>query len=109
MKETNFTTAPAYIYQYLYAGVFAIVVFVLSLIGEIWFIAGSGVAEDLLNGTAPMWVHNIIALIAVLLFASLWLATKAFSKAGKETWSMIVFIGGMIILLVVGQLWHLAM
>lgn len=107
MKNNNFT--PAYVRQYLYAGVFASLGFILSLLGGIWFVASAGRAGALVAGTAPMWVHAIIALVSGLLFASLWLATKAFSRAGKEAWSLSTFIGGMIILLVVGQLWHLAM
>lgn len=100
---------PAYIRQYKLAGTFAIIGFILSLIGGAWFVASAGRAGALVAGTAPMWVHTVIALVSVLLFASLWLATKAFSKAGKETWSLGIFISGMLILLVVGQLWHLAM
>lgn len=107
MKNSTFT--PAYVRQYLYAGVFACLGFILSLIGGIWFVSSAGNAGALLNGTAPLWVSTVVVLTMALTFVSLWLAYKAFEKAGKETWSFITFIGGVFIILAVGQMWHLAM
>lgn len=107
--KSSFNTNPAYIRQYVYAGIFALIGFTLSLLGGVWFLASAGRAGALVSGAAPMWVHTIVALVSVLLFASLWLATKAFEKAGKEALSLSVFVGGVIILLAVGQLWHFAM
>lgn len=106
MKNSSFT--PTHV-RYLYAGICTSVVFVLSLIGEIWFLASAGRAKALLGGNAPLETNTVVALFAVLLFGSLWLTIKAFERAGKETLSMCSFVGGIIILLAVGQLWHFAM
>lgn len=108
MKSSSSST-PAYIRQYIYAGVFALIGFALSLLGGVWFVSSAGNAGALISGTAPMWVSAVVVLTMALTFASLWLAYKAFEKAGKETWSFITFIGGVFLILAVGQLWHLAM
>ncbi len=107
MKNNTFTSTN--VRRYLYAGVFACIGFMLSLLGGIWFVSSAGNAGALINGTAPMWVSAVVVLSMALTFVSLWLATKAFEKAGKENLSLISFIGGVFIILAVGQMWRLAM
>jgi hypothetical protein len=107
MKSNDFFT-PAYTNQYRYAGWFALAGFVLSLIGGVWFVTESGYAGALLQGTAPMWVIGVMVVTAAIVFASLWLASIAFEKAGSKLGSYVLPIGALL-LLAVGQLWRFVM
>jgi hypothetical protein len=105
--KNSFT--PAYIRQYTMAGTTALIGFVLSLAGGVWFVASDSVAVDLLNGTAPAWMSAVLLFATVLTFVSLWMAVTAFRKAGKEKASNIIMSLGFLTVLLVGQLWHLVM